>query len=103
MRNKRLLILLIVAVSLAGCDWSLSQPHYQMITTQDGEVYRLDLKTGAVHFISPDGMFALSDRIPILRKGEYYQMEDAKDDSKFLKYVGDGQFEKSKIAIQKKG
>jgi len=101
MRNPLLLILLVALASLAGCDRPSAQPRYQLVTTTDGKIYRLDIETGAVHFVSPDGMFALYDRIPMLRKDGYYEMEDAKDDSKFLKYLGEGQFEKSKWAIRK--
>lgn len=102
MQHARVLIATLVAVLLAGCDWTLAQPRYQLTTAIDGKIYRLDTKTGAVHFITPERMVLLSDELPMLRIGEYYQMSDAKDDTKFLKYLGSGQFEKSQYAILKK-
>ena len=102
MKHAQMLIAVLVLVALSGCEWSLAQSRYQLITATDGKVYRLDAKTGAVHYISPDRMVPLSDEIPMLRIGEYYQMSDAKDDTKFLKYLGNGQFEKGQWAIQKR-
>jgi len=102
MGHARILIAALVAALLSGCDWPLAPPRYQLTTTTDGKIYRLDTKTGAVHYITPDRMISLSDEIPMLRIGEHYQMSDAKDDTKFLKYIGSGQFEKSQWAVQKK-
>ena len=78
-----------------------TQPQYQLISATDGKVYRLDSQTGAVHYITPERMVSLSNGLPVLRVGEYYQMSDAKDDTKYLKYLGNGQFEKSQWAVQK--
>ena len=102
MKHGTISIATLLAVLLAGCDWSFAPACYQLTTAADGKIYRLDTKTGAVHYITPERMVSLSDEIQMLRIGEYYQMSDAKDDTKFLKYLGSGQFEKSQWAIQKK-
>ena len=101
MKQAHVFIVVLAVALLSGCDWSLVQPRYQLITATDGKIYRLDIKTGTVHYVTPSGMGLLTDHVPILRVGEYYQMADAKDDTKFLKYLGNGGFEKGKWAIRK--
>ena len=102
MKRARILTAVLVLLALSGCEWPSAPSRFQLITATDGKIYRLDAKTGAVHYISPNSMVPLSDETPMLRIGEYYQMSDAKDDTKFLKYLGNGQFEKSQWAIQKR-
>ena len=102
MTNARILSVLLAVAVLSGCDWSVVQPRYQLITATDGKIFRLDIKTGAVHYVTSDGMFPLTDQTPKLRIGEYYEMVDAKGDMKFLKYLGNGQFEMSKFAIHRR-
>jgi hypothetical protein len=60
-------------------------------------------KTGIVHFISPEDMFQFHDETSVLKVGTYYEMGDVTDkgEEKFLKYLGNGQLEKSKWAILK--
>lgn len=70
---------------------------YQLLASPDGKVYRLDAKTGAVQYVAPDGTFSLSEGTPKLKQGQYFQLEDGK----FLKYIGNGQFEKSDYAIRR--
>lgn len=92
----------LCVIMLAGCEGEQEKAsRYQIITTAKGEVYRLDNQTGAVHYISPKSMFELHDSTPVLKVGTYYEMEDITDEKKekFLKYLGNGQFEKSKWAI----
>ena len=107
MKRAQMLTAIFVLVAISGCEWPLglsrnTQPQYQLISATDGKVFRLDLQTGAVHYITPERMVSLSNGLPVLRVGEYYQMSDAKDDTKYLKYLGNGQFEKSQWAVQKK-
>lgn len=90
------LIALFFALLLGGCDQLPGERRYQLVTSPDGKVYRLDTKTGAVHYVTPDGTFSLSERTPKLKQGQYFQLEDGK----FLKYIGNGQFEKSDYAIR---
>ena len=102
MKPVQFLTAVLVLLLLSGCEWPIPQSRYQLVSGTDGKVYRVDAKTGAVHYISPGSMVLLSDATPMLQPGEYYQMSDAKDDTKFLKYLGNGQFEKSQFAIRKR-
>jgi len=89
-------------IMLSGCEWEQEESsRYQVITTAKGEVYRLDDQTGKVHHVSPEGMFLLHDNTPIITVGSYYKMEDvsAEGEPQFLKYLGEGKFEKSQFAI----
>jgi hypothetical protein len=47
--------------------------------------------------VTPDGTFSLSEGTLKLKQGQYFQLEDGK----FLKYIGNGQFEKSDYAIRR--
>jgi hypothetical protein len=87
--------------ALIGCEWPATASHYQVVTTADGKLYRLDNKSGDVHYITPESMTRLTESTQTLEVGQYYKMTDAKDDTKYLKYLGNGQFEKSKWAILK--
>jgi len=89
--------LALSVVLLTGCDELPQIKRYTLVTSADGKVYRVDNKTGAVHYVSPDGMFLLSEGTPKLRQGQYFHLEDGK----FLKYIGNGQFEKSDYAVQR--
>lgn len=52
--------------------------------------------------MSPKGITELHETTPRLEIGRYYEMPDAaKNDEKFLEYIGQGKFEKSKFAILK--
>jgi hypothetical protein len=95
MRTALLIPLLIVL--LGGCDQLPGMQRYQLLASPDGQVYRLDAKTGAVDYVTPDGMFSLSEATPKLKQGQYFQLEDGK----FLKYIGNGQFEKSDYAVRR--
>ena len=92
----------VLLMALTGCEWPVSASRYQMVTTTDGKLYRLDTKDGSVHYITSESMTHLVESTPELQVGGYYKMADATDDTKFVKYLGNGQFEKSKWAILKK-
>lgn len=95
--------LIIVAIlSLSACDSGWSNSRYQLVTASDGKVYRLDSQTGIVHYVTAEKMLALNDELPTLHIGEYYQMADANGTTKYLKYLGNAQFEKSPASSQLK-
>lgn len=97
-------IMFLSVLALSACEWEQRKAsRYQMVTAAKGEVYRLDNETGKVHHISPKGMFQLHDETPVLKVGTYYEMGDVTDkgEEKFLKYLGNGQFEKSIWAVLK--
>jgi hypothetical protein len=101
MKCAKLAVTVVALVTLSGCEWPEIRPRYELITATDGKIYRLDNKSGAVHYVTSESLVHLSEEKPTLRVGEYYRMSDAKDDTKFLKYVGNGQFEKSQWAVRK--
>lgn len=101
--KKTSILLALLALTLTGCDVPVLAARYQIVSAADGKLYRLDTKEGAVHFLTPGSMTRLSESTPVLRVGGYYKMADATDDTKFLKYLGKGQFEKSKFAILETG
>jgi hypothetical protein len=72
---------------------------YQIHEAKDGRVLRLNMQTGAVHLITNKGLDELSENSPDLKVGKYYEMEDGLKEEKYLKYLGNGKFEKSKFAI----
>lgn len=94
---KRSLLASLLVTLIAGCDQYATSHNYQLLATPDGKVYRLDEKTGVINYVSTDGIFTLSEGIPKLKQGQYFQLEDGK----FLKYLGNGQFEKSEWAARK--
>ncbi|PXX41588.1 hypothetical protein [Undibacterium pigrum] len=102
MKQSRLLIAVTFAFALSGCDTGWSGSRYQLVTSSDGKVYRLDSQSGTVHYVTPEKMLALNDELPTLHVGEYYQMADASGNVKYLKYVGNAQFEKSPASSQVK-
>lgn len=91
----------VIGFALAGCNSATESPAYQLITAQDGKLFRLNSQTGETYLVTDSGLVQLTDKWPMLQVGEYYQMADAKTDEKFLKYLGDGRFEKGKWAIKK--
>lgn len=87
----RVIPVIVLSIFLVACDKLDPPQRYQLYGVSSGAVYRLDTKTGAVHLITPEGTYALSEGHVKLKQGSYYQMED----EKLLKYLGGGQFEKS--------
>ncbi len=92
----RTMIVIVATLLVAGCDSYVFQSQYQLHTAPDGKIYRLNQKSGEIHLVTPDGLIRLSDGYVTLTKGSYYKLEDGK----FLKYLGDGKFEKNDYAIR---
>jgi len=116
MSTARLLTLLVAVFLACGCDKVQSvigkqpaeadareplQPTYQLVTTKDGKLYRLNDLTGEIFLVTDTGLKKLETDLGTLHVGEYYRMADAKGGEKFLKYLGDGRFEKSAWAIKR--
>ncbi|MCH8622787.1 YgdI/YgdR family lipoprotein [Undibacterium sp. TS12] len=101
MKELRILLTILVLFTLSACEGSWSSPRYQLVTASDGKVYRIDSQSGTVHYVTAEKMQALNDGLPTLHVGEYYQMADADGNSKYLKYLGNAQFEKSPATTQK--
>ncbi|MFZ6743537.1 hypothetical protein ACO0LC_09955 [Undibacterium sp. JH2W] len=101
MKLHRLLIISLLFTATA-CEGGWSNARYQLVTSSDGKVYRLDAQSGTVHYVTAEKMLALNDELPTLHVGEYYQMADAKGNIKYLRYVGNAQFEKSPASTQVK-
>ena len=72
---------------------------YLIHETQDGRVLRLNKNTGEMHLVEGTRLVSLSEKTATLQVGAYYEMGDAKSEEKFLKYLGNGKFERSKFAI----
>ena len=89
-------------LALSACDRGWSSQRYELVAASDGKVYRIDSQSGTVHYVTSEKMLALNDGLPTLHVGEYYQMADADGNSKYLKYLGNGQFEKSPASSQVK-
>ena len=101
MRLTIIVALSAIGFAVAGCKWGSEAATYQLVTAQDGKLFRLNNQTGETYLVTDRGLVQLTDEWPMLRVGEYYQMADAKTDEKFLRYLGDGNFEKGKWAIKK--
>ncbi len=93
--NRICVFIALIGIILTGCDSSLVQQRYQLQTTTDGKVYRLDTKSGDVCYITPKSIFTLGKGTQKLTVGQYLE----KEDGKYLKYLGNGKFEPSKYAI----
>ncbi len=93
---KLILSLLILSASLNAY---AEDNVYQIHEAKDGRILRLNLQTGEMHLVSNEDLVSLSEKSPILKIGSYYKMEDGKKEAKYLKYLGNGRFEKSKFAI----
>lgn len=75
------------------------QSRFQLVTSADGRVLRLDGENGNVHLVTGDYLMHLSEGAPALVVGGYYRMADETGDERFLKYLGNGNFERSAYAI----
>jgi hypothetical protein len=100
--RKNLHVILLACAALASC----AQPKdsvsaFQLVTAKDGRLVRLNVQNGQVFLVGEKGLIPLSDETPVLEVGAYYEMADAKDKAKFLKYLGNAQFEKSEWSIRK--
>jgi hypothetical protein len=86
---KRLLILFILFI-LNGCYEEKSPAKYQIAVSSIGVAYRLNVTTGEVFSIAPEGLTELQENREItLIVGNYYKAEDGKT----LKYLGKGQLQ----------
>ena len=95
MKTMAIFLAAILTTALAGCEWQGPPPRYEIVSAPDGKLFRLDTKGGAVHLITPESVTFLSESTPELQVGRYYKMADAKGGNpQYLKYMGDGQFEK---------
>ncbi|MCG7868776.1 MAG: hypothetical protein JAY74_20695 [Candidatus Thiodiazotropha taylori] len=74
---------------------------YSIKEAKDGRVFRLNQNTGEIYLITNSGLQQLTEGTIELRVGEYYEMELKMGDYKFLKYLGNGKFEKSKFALRR--
>jgi ribosomal protein S6 len=74
-----------------------------MVTAKDGQLYRLNAATGEIARVTESGLRPLTDDLAKLRVGDYYEMSDVTSGEKYLKYLGNGQFEKSLYAIRDDG
>lgn len=72
---------------------------YQIYEAKDGRVFSLNKQTGDMRLVDGSHLISLSKKTVILKVGSYYEMEDGKNEMKYLKYLGGGRFEKSKYAI----
>ncbi|MDI6790130.1 MAG: hypothetical protein QME44_05525 [Thermodesulfobacteriota bacterium] len=84
---KKLLILFTLLI-LSGCYQEESPAKYQIAVSPSGVAYRLNVTTGEVWSIAPEGLTKLQENKEItLVVGNYYKTEDGKT----LKYLGKGQ------------
>jgi len=97
MNRLSVLVCIFACTSLLlGCNQPSSQEKYQLQTTAEGKVFRIDKNNGDISLATPEGLIKLSDGTPTLVIGQYYK----KEDGKFLKYIGNGRFEESEVAIR---
>jgi len=93
---KRILTIFLFIVSLSAI---ADENVYQIHETKDGKILRLNKQTGALYLVEGDSLVSLYDKTVVLKIGSYYEMEDGKKEARYLKYLGNGKFEKSKVAI----
>ncbi len=106
MRITIFLTILISSLLLSGCEQldekfgkqSSKTSRYQLHHISEKKVFLLDTEAGALYAVSSEGLHELSHEVPTLEIGQYYKDED----EKFLKYLGNGKFEESNMAILKK-
>ena len=89
--------LLASAAVLVSCTQAPSPAPFQLTAGPDGKLFRLNTGTGETYLVTDTGLARLTDadESVTLRVGEYYEMADAQNNERFLKYVGQGQFERS--------
>ena len=101
--KPKIIVTTMISMILIGCE-QLTQPQaFQLSTTPDGKMLRLNTKSGEIHLVTDEGLIHLNEKNPVLIVGEYYKMSDAETDQKFLKYLGSTQFETSAWAIKQLG
>ena len=114
MNAVRVLALAVLIFATGGCDkaqLSTAQPSdsapsfpassaFQLVTTKDGRLYRLNTTSGEMQLVTDSGLRSIGSDLIVLHVGEYYEMEDATSKDKFLEYLGEGRFKKSAWAAQ---
>lgn len=110
MQKIKWLFIPVAALIVLGCDAQFDQlkPSYEMHNI-DGQLYRLNIKTGEVAYITQEGLRTLSEETHQLKIGRYYRKEGAageyeedaikKGKRPFLKYLGNGKFQDSMFAV----
>jgi len=91
--NISVIILIILSFTPASAEENI----YSIHESKDGRVFRLNHQSGDIYLIKQDGLLHLSESNIILQIGRYYRTE--KGYKKYLKYLGNGEFESSKYAV----
>ncbi len=94
-------VLLASAAVLVSCTQAPRPPPFQLTAGPEGKLFRLNTETGETYLVTETKLVRLTDanKSVFLRIGEYYEMADAQNSERFLKYVGQGQFERSAWSI----
>jgi hypothetical protein len=87
---KQIILLISFFIVLVGCDKAnLGNQNFQIISSSDRKVYRLNLKSGDVSMIEQGIMIKISEQArPKLLVGKEYETENGK----VLTYLGNGNF-----------
>lgn len=82
---------------LVSCTQAPIPAPFQLTAGPDGRLFRLNTGTGETYLVTDTGLSRLTDgdKSVTLHVGEYYEMADAPNSERFLKYVGQGHFERS--------
>ena len=100
---KKLQLVILMFCSFLLTTTYADQDAYSIYNAKDGRVFRLNHQSGDVHLVTEDGLLRLTEGKTKLIVGQYYKLEEKQGESNFLKYLGNGEFEKSKYAKPKKG
>lgn len=87
---------MLTLASLFGCGQSHQDEQFKLVSVSAGDLYRLQVNTGALHKVEGGTLFKVveTDRIK-LRVGGIYILEDGKT----MKYLGQGTFEPFKADV----
>ena len=90
-------VLLASVTVLISCSQTPNPAPFQLTANAGGKLFRLNTETGETYLVTESGLVNLTDadKSMTLRVGEYYEMADAQNNERFLKYVGLGEFERS--------
>jgi hypothetical protein len=99
MRTIQILLCVILATTLMGCDRVLtwSPPNrYQLLAAPDGRTFRIDSIEGHVFVVDKDVLIQIPEDTKLtLNVGRVYKFEDGR----WMKYLGNGQFQPSEKVI----
>lgn len=88
-------LMAFIALNLLACDKIGNSNNYQVISSSDGKVYRLNNKSGEIYVIENGTMNRISaEPRTKLVIGNGYETENGK----VLKYLGKGQFKHKPIS-----